>query len=326
MDPGLKKRLIGAAVLIALAVIFVPMLLPSRSDTGPQSLSLTVPPQPGAEMQTRVLTVGPDSASAGTSAVASINDPDRVARLDLAGRSPPAPGGTAATGTVVAPPQPNIAAGPGAPAAANSTSAIATATTAAATTPAPTKPAGPPPVTGGPGAVAGTIYTVNMGIYSNQAGAERLVANAKQHGFTAVATPETWQGKPVLRVRAGPFGSRAQAEAARLKLKGFTQLSMTVDSDVVNQVGDAPAAALPAGQAGAWAVQLAAYSTETQANLLRDHLRAQGFDGYVDEADTPSGRVWRVRAGPFASREMATAKRDEIAGRLKITGDVVTQK
>lgn len=326
MDPGLKKRLIGAAVLIALAVIFVPMLLPSRSDTGPQSVSLTVPPQPGAEMQTRVLAVGPDSASAGTSAVASINDPDRVARLDLAGRPPPAPGSTAAAGTVVAPPQSSIAAGPGAPAAANSAPAVAAETPAASTTSATTKPAAPPPVAGGPGAAAGTVYTVNMGIYSNQAGAERLVANAKQHGFTAVATPETWQGKPVLRVRAGPFASRAQAEAARLKLKGFTDISMTIDSDVVNQAGDAPATALPAGQAGAWAVQLAAYSTEAQANALRDRLRAQGFDGYVDEADASGNRLWRVRAGPFASREVATAKRDEIAGRLKITGDVVTQK
>ena len=67
MDPGLKKRLIGAVVLIALAVIFVPMLLPSHSDDGGQAVSLKIPPEPSGEMQTRVLQVGPDSAAAGSS-------------------------------------------------------------------------------------------------------------------------------------------------------------------------------------------------------------------------------------------------------------------
>ena len=64
MDSGLKKRLLGAAVLIALAVIFVPMLLPGHSDSGSQSVSMKIPPEPSGELQTRILQVGPDAASA----------------------------------------------------------------------------------------------------------------------------------------------------------------------------------------------------------------------------------------------------------------------
>lgn len=325
MDPGLKKRLIGAAVLIALAVIFVPMLLPSRSDSGSQAVSLTIPPQPGAEMQTRVLAVGPGSASAGSSAVATVNDPDRVATLEVGRGSTSAPGGTspsaAATSTKVA--TPALVAGTQPPSGATPAPTVAVPQAASGATAAAAPAA---PVAGGPGAAAGAIYTVNLGIYADHAGAERLVANAKQLGFSALATPETFQGKPVLRVRVGPFPSRAQAEAARLKLKDSTHVSMTIDTDAIDQTGDAPPSAIAAGQSGAWAVQLGAYSAEAQANALRDRLRAQGFDGYVDGVDTAKGKLWRVRAGPFASRDVAVTKRGEIAQRLQITGDVVTQQ
>ena len=84
MDSGLKTRLLGAAVLIALAVIFVPMLLPS-SSSGLPSVSTKAVPEPSGEMQTRVLQVGPDGASAGSSTAAVINDPDHVATLNLEG-------------------------------------------------------------------------------------------------------------------------------------------------------------------------------------------------------------------------------------------------
>lgn len=193
---------------------------------------------------------------------------------------------------------------------------------------APPKPVPAPqaePIAGGPGAAAGAMYTVNLGIYADHASANRLVASAKQHGFTVLATPETFQGKQVLRVRVGPFTSRAKAEAARLKLKEFERVAMTVDAGVVNRTGDAPASAIAAGQPGSWAVQLAAFGSEDAANKLRDRLRSQGFDGYVDSVGTAKGKLWRVRAGPYASRDTATTSREQIAQKLKIKGNVVTQ-
>jgi DedD protein len=311
-------------VLIALAVIFVPMLLPS-SDSGSPSASTEMVPEPGGEMQTRVLQVGPEGASAGSSTAAAINDPDHVATLNLEGHPPAAlqplssglpieattaPGGApvsapAAGASVVAPPKPEPAA-------------------AVAKTPAPSASAKSEPVPGGAGAAAGALYTVNLGVYANHASANKLVAAAKQHGFTALATPETWQGKPVMRVRVGPFHSRAEAEAARLKLKDFEKVSMSIDSGVVNQAGDAPASAVAATQPGAWAVQLAAYSDEASANKMRDRLRGQGIDGYVDSVSTAKGKLWRVRAGPFASRNVAESTRAEIAQKFNVKGNIVT--
>jgi cell division septation protein DedD len=65
MDPGLKQRLVGAAVLVALAVIFLPMLVKGPApDSGVSDLPLTMPPAPAGEYATRDLPlVAPDAGS-----------------------------------------------------------------------------------------------------------------------------------------------------------------------------------------------------------------------------------------------------------------------
>ena len=45
MDAPLKQRLVGAAVLVALAVIFLPMLVKGPApDSGVSNVSIDVPP------------------------------------------------------------------------------------------------------------------------------------------------------------------------------------------------------------------------------------------------------------------------------------------
>lgn len=46
MDPALKQRLVGATVLVALGVIFIPMLLERGSDDARLSVQMEIPPQP----------------------------------------------------------------------------------------------------------------------------------------------------------------------------------------------------------------------------------------------------------------------------------------
>ena len=56
MDTRLKQRLIGAAVLIALAVIFLPMLVQGPAPgSGVSDVPLDVPGEPGGAMETRDL-------------------------------------------------------------------------------------------------------------------------------------------------------------------------------------------------------------------------------------------------------------------------------
>ena len=53
MDPALKQRLIGATVLVVLAVIFVPMLVEDTPRSDAEAIDLTIPPQPGQAFEPR---------------------------------------------------------------------------------------------------------------------------------------------------------------------------------------------------------------------------------------------------------------------------------
>ena len=56
MDTALKQRLIGAVVLVALAVIFLPMLVKGPApDSGVSDVPLEVPAAPDGEYETREL-------------------------------------------------------------------------------------------------------------------------------------------------------------------------------------------------------------------------------------------------------------------------------
>ena len=59
MDDALKKRLIGAAVLVAVGVIFIPMILDGPPDLGTETATLEIPPRPNRPVHTRVLPLEP---------------------------------------------------------------------------------------------------------------------------------------------------------------------------------------------------------------------------------------------------------------------------
>jgi DedD protein len=310
MDLSLKQRLLGAIVLIALAVIFVPMLLsgPAPKQTS-ETVNLAIPPAPDREFQNRVLPVDatqqqPTAASA-TPGVTS----EKLATVETPPRPAEIPQPTEAVPTTPTP----AAAKPEMP-------------TPAPATPAP-KPEAPTAADKAPGRAANGRFFVQLGIYSSQKNADDLVASLKQGGYPAFAEASEFQGKPGQRVRVGPYEDRAAAEAARLRIK---QVKPSVPSNTVELAADAktdaPASALPANRAGAWAVQLGAFRTVDEANKVRDRAKGAGFVAYVDKVDAENGTLWRVRAGPETERGNADKLKGRIKDKLKIDGIVVTQQ
>ena len=301
MDPSLKQRLLGAAVLIALAVIFVPMFL---SDSAPrpsaemETTNLAIPPAPDREFQQRVLPLDP---------------------------APVAPTASAPTAPVDAPPGDTVAAAPAAPAAPAPVATPAPAEASPATAP-PVVAAAPATTASAAtaGAAAESRFFVHLGVYAESANANELVASLKKAGHAAFTEPTRYQGKPAERVRVGPYPSRAAAEAARLRIRA---LQPSVPGSVVQLAadapGDAPASALPATRAGAWAVQLGALKAEADANRLRDRLRGAGFPSFVDRVESNGNTLWRVRVGPEVDRGAADKLRANIRERLKLDGIVV---
>ena len=336
----MKTRLLGAAVLIALAVIFVPMFFSGSPPTpgSDQSVSLAIPPAPDRDLQTRTMSLNPGAAQStpGAAAVAaSAAAPasgDRIATVSIDSNRPrdveldpeagqkPKPT-TVTIGSGASPTQPVIA-----PRGTAATSEQSPATKPASKpTPAVAVPVKPIAAEAKPGSAATGhgSYTLNLSAYASAAGAATLQHRVRALGYPVSGHTITQAGKSRTLVMAGPFETRTAAEAARLKItQSIPGVPARLEQDA--SVASAPAAAVSDGKPGGWAVQLAAMSSQADANALRDKLRAAGFDGFVDSVQSGGKQLWRVRVGPQTQRADAERIHDQIKAKLGVNGNVVS--
>jgi cell division septation protein DedD len=335
---NLKTRLLGAAVLIALAVLFVPMFFSSTPPApgGDQAVNLAIPPAPDRDLQTRTMSLAPDAASAsGTVAppaeTVTPGSGDRLATVNIgssrprdvetdpqAGQAPPPT--TVTIGSGASPSQPVIP---------QRSKPAATTPPVASKPPASVEPAKPVAATPKPAptpAAAGRgNYTLNLSAYASAAGAASLERRVRALGYPVNGQAITQAGKPRTLVTAGPFETRAAAEAARLKItQSIPGVPARLEQDASRDSAPASApVAHESARAGGWAVQLAAVSSQADANALRDKLRANGFDSFVDSVQASGKQLWRVRAGPQTQRSDAQRVHDQIKAKLGIDGNVV---
>lgn len=306
MDSPLKQRLIGAAVLAALAIIFLPMLLkgPDVRDPDAAAVPLSMPAAPGQDYETRELPLtAPEGASG----------PGGVLGMPAA----PTPAETAQPVPAQIPP---AAVAPAAPA--------PTGTSAAPVPAAVAEPAaGKPPVA--PASVAAGNYVVNIGTFGNLGNAAGLADKLRAAKLPVAADRISLASGTAMRIRVGPYADRAAAEAARLRAESITGapgkvvvLDAAPRTATAGPVAPAPAAK-PAVVGAGFAVQLSAPSVEAEANALRDRARGQGFSSFVQRVETDSGVRYRVRVGPVADRAAAETMRDAVNGKLGTKGIVV---
>lgn len=82
----------------------------------------------------------------------------------------------------------------------------------------------------------------------------------------------------------------------------------------------APAA--PAASGVGFAVQLGAFGQASEANALRDKVRAAGFSAFVEQVRTDKGTLNRVRVGPVANRAEAENLKAQVASKVGVAGMV----
>lgn len=327
MEPALKQRLIGASVLVALAVIFLPMLIKDPApESGVSDVPMQLPDPPQGAYQTRELPlVTPGAASA----------------EGVTGLRSGQPAGDGVLPTV-----------------------DITADQAGAT-------GGmmPPPTAGGD-------LAVSFGSYATASDAARVVDALRASQLPGYQETTIGSSDRTLhRVRIGPYGSRAEAEAARLRAahvrddvgarvvtldaasdaadpaEGVADATGTDDgpatpsdsvAEVLPEADDSaepgqPAAAAervaqsppplpqrsatPAAAADVgFAVQLGAFSNAAEAGKLRDRARAAGFTAFLQTVRTEQGTLTRVVAGPVAERSDAEQMKAQLAARLGVSG------
>jgi DedD protein len=200
MDESLKARLIGAAVLVAVAVLLIPELLSGRKTAEPQSAD-------SAEARgTRTFTIELNGGSVPgdpqpppvTEAPAPANAPAPVAAMEQPAAEPP----------VAALPEPAPE-----PVGPRELPAVATAPPAI-----PDKP--PVETAPAPAAVTRGGWAVQVGAFGSASAAQRLVKDLQGAGYRAYVSPVTRSGKTLHRVRVGPEAGRDDANRLAERLKG----------------------------------------------------------------------------------------------------------
>jgi DedD protein len=210
MDFLLKQRLVGAIVLVALGVIFIPMLLEGPDRT----LVPEMPPLPEPEGQEFNQPLKPFSEQTQT--------PAQPQKEVIQAEAPhPSEGASAPTADAGAPKEPVASPAPS-PQDGRGRTADKTAPeqTGAESEPAPAAPSQP--------AAKGPLgnWIVQMGSFSSEQNALRLRDQLRKSGFVAQVEKVMVGGKTLFRVRVGPYLERAEAERDRqamsktLKLDG----------------------------------------------------------------------------------------------------------
>ncbi|MGF6418545.1 cell division septation protein DedD [Stenotrophomonas sp. AN71] len=80
--------------------------------------------------------------------------------------------------------------------------------------------------------------------------------------------------------------------------------------------------AAPAAGGVGFAVQLGAFGQATDADALRDKVRAAGFSAFVEQVRTEKGTLHRVRVGPVANRADAEQLKAQVAAKVGVAGMV----
>lgn len=326
MDTKLKQRLIGGAVLIALAVIFLPMLVHGPApDSGVGDVSTRVPDAPAGKFETRELPLGPAAGQAALPAPAA----SAPAPAEPSTAPTEAPGKAA---TVHAPADPDVAAGQwavsfGAYASARDADAVLSRLRQAGLEgfreeaelngrQAWRVRVGPYPDRAL--AEAGRLQAVrirndvNAQVIALDAGADAAPAAASATARPApapavvpAATPAVAKAtpEPTAPVEAKPTPRPAAASVEPPKVAPATPAAAT----------PAPRPSAPAASDVGFAVQLGAFASQAEAHALRDRLRASGFSAIVQPVPTAKGTLNRVRVGPVATRAEAEQLKSRLA-------------
>jgi cell division septation protein DedD len=303
MESGLKQRLIGAAVLVALAVIFLPMLVQGPApDSGVSDLPLQMPDQPAGEYETRDLPLVTPGA---TSTDGVLDNDDALPTVD----------------TATAPPAADAPATSAPPDEAATSDAMLPATTA-----------------GGNYAVSFGAY----GSSANADTVVTRLRTAKLPGYreqAMLAGKPAWR----VRIGPYATRAEAEtARIAAKEVRDIDARVIALDADeaapatpaapvatttapAAKPAEPAPAAPEAPKQAAAnvgFAVQLGAFSKPAEATMLRDRVRAAGMTAFTDTVQTDKGTLTRVKAGPVLSRADADKLRAQVKAKLGIDGMV----
>lgn len=198
MEPRLKERLVGAAVLLVIAVILIPMILTGVPDQAPITKS-NIPASPGDQFQSKIISLDPLTPATGVVDDGPVSQAPAAPAAGAVDPGPvtqdqPQPLPRAVEPEPKPEPEPAPRSQPSAPTVAK-------------------------PDKDNPRLPGWSAWIVQLGSFSTQENAEALSQKLRQADYPAFVEPITRRGETIYRVRVGPELFRADANALLEKLK-----------------------------------------------------------------------------------------------------------
>ncbi len=126
---------------------------------------------------------------------------------------------------------------------------------------------------------------------------------------TAEESADDQTSAPEATTRDEPDESSAEPEAS------------TSESDSASSAESLP----EISASGEYVVQLGSFSDERNARALAKSVESSGFDVSVTPLFSEQGTVWRVRVGPYATRDLAGEATERLRQRIGRDGLVMTK-
>ena len=325
MDKALKQRLIGATILILLAVIFLPMLLDGSDPEQNRVISIETPDRPQFDFESRRLPLDEQVASPASEPVTEPVEQQGesgVGTTQASGADARVPGDP---GDPVVDSRPDQAAtvrpladrtdsgqSPG-------PDAISTAPEAADSEPAAavTESADEPAQAAEPGSSGGAATVIQVASFSDVDNAQRLASQLTTLGLdSSLDTVRTGSGE-LTRVRVvGVSDSEAAAVIQRIR-NSVSGVNPTVVS-----LASGAAAAEPVS--GRWAVQVGSFSDAANADNLIEQLKSASFRAFSERSNAGGRNLIKVKVGPVLEREDAEALLSRVRAETGVEGVVVS--
>lgn len=334
MDKALKQRLVGASVLIVLAVIVLPMLLSGRSDTLKQeSRQIEMPPKPEElSIETRRFPVGLPNKPA-----SSVQDREaRSESENLDQKSPDvlsdAEKSPARSDTVTPLPDKQEVS-----ASNTEASGVVADVDTEVVEKAPEKPPAVTSITLKSGRDTGVDvekteqssvdtprYLVQVASFSSEKNANLLASKLRAENLPVMMDVVDRVAGLLHRVRVGPYEGRAEADAVVASLKSkMTDLAPRILD--LRPEESAPVST-PSDPLVRWVVQVGSFGAVDAADALVARLRLAGLNAFSEKVTSNAGTAYKVRVGPELDRDKAVALAKKLKTEQQLDGFVTTQE
>lgn len=330
MDKALKQRLVGASVLIILAVIVLPMLLSGRSDRLKQeSRRIELPPKPDElSIETRRFPVGAPTRPASTAVQETLEnkEPLNTVQPQIDSESET---GSIETPAIVLQESGNDENPP--PASDLDNQEIIGSESIDIRTPGEVGPGNDVVESDVVTPIASTVeadkpleilqeeetsegaprYLVQVASFSNEKNASVLSDLLKAENLAVLMDVVDRPAGRMYRVRVGPYSQRYEADALvaslRAKMTDLTPRVLDLRPD------ESAPVSTPSDPLVRWVVQVGSFSSSKSAQDLVTELRLAGLSAYSEKVTSAAGTVHKVRIGPELDRDKAV----DLARRVK---------